>query len=159
MLRVSLCTLVLGLALSLGALAQGKWTVTPGVGVGPVKVGMTVAAVEKLVSRDAKADHQVVNGKPQWIFYGQGVQVHYDNAGRALQVVADKPGLATPEGVQLGDSLTKVEAAYGRGYMAHQLPTAAGLPKQYTYVYKNLGLEFQTEGDRVILIYVFAPLR
>lgn len=162
MLRRTFCAWILGAALSVtavGVQAETKWTVTPGVGVGPVKVGMHVSGIEKLLTRNPKGDHQEVAGRPQWIFYNGGVQVHYDNAGKALQVVADKSGMPTPEGVQVGDPLSKAEACYGRNYIAHQLPTASGLPKQYTYVYKERGLEFQTEGDRILFIYVFQPVK
>lgn len=159
MLRKSLCALILGLALTTwGAHAQAKWTIAPATGIGPIKIGMTVAAIEKVLTRDPKGDHQEVAGRPTWVFYTQGVQVHYDQ-GRAVQVVADKPSLATAEGVQVGDPLSKAEACYGRGYIAHQLPTASGKPKQYYYVYKERGLGFQTENDRIILIYVFPSVK
>lgn len=159
MLRSTLCALILGLALTAGAFAQAKWAVNPGVGIGPIKIGMHVTAIEKILTRDPKGDHQEVAGKPQWIFYAQGIQVHYDQAGRAVQVVADKGGILTDKGVGVGDPLSKAEACYGRGYVAHQLPTASGLPKQYYYVYKDQGVGFQTETDRTILIYVFAPIK
>lgn len=159
MLRATLCALILGLALTVGAMAEAKWTVAPGAGIGPYKLGTQVTTLEKTLTRDPKGDHQEVAGKPQWIYYLQGIQAHFDQSGRAIQLVADKPGIPTAEGVQVGDPLSKAEASYGRGYVAHQLPTASGLPKQYYYVYKERGLGFQTETDRIILIYVFPPVK
>ena len=69
--------------------------------------------------------------------------------------MADKVGLKTPEGVQVGDPASRIEAAYGKDYLSHQLPTAARMPKQYVYVYRSKGVEFQTEGDKILFIYVF----
>lgn len=159
-MRRSILAWLLGMVLILGAWgsaqAQGsKWIATPGVGVGPVKLGMTAGAIEKSVTRTPGGDHQLIMGNPKWVYYDQGVQVHYDSAVKALQVVVDKSGIATPEGVQLGDPTSRFEQVYGRDYLAHQLPTAAKKPKQYYYAYKSRGIGFQTEGDRIILIYIF----
>jgi hypothetical protein len=136
-------------------LAQGNWVATPGVGVGPVKLGMSVTDIEKVLTRSPRDDHQIVSGKPKWIYYAQGLQVHYDENVRALQVVVEKSGIQTPEGLQVGDPSAKIQAVYGAPTGSHQLPTAANRPKQYYYVYSPKGVGFQTEGDRILLVYIF----
>ncbi len=149
--------LVVALALWGGGqvLAQGSWVATPGVGVGPIKLGMPAADIEKVLTRSPRDDHQMVSGKPKWIYYAQGLQVHYDEKVRALQVVVDKTGVQTSEGLQVGDPSTKIQAVYGAPTGSHQLPTAANRPKQYYFVYSSRGVGFQTEGDRILLIYIF----
>jgi hypothetical protein len=143
------------LALSGWAWAQAGWVATPGVGVGELRLGMTASAIEKMVTRSSRTDHQEVSGKPKWIYYNEGVQVHYDDAVKALQIVVDKPGIKTPEGLQVGDPSSQISALYGRAGQSHQLPTAARMSKQYYYVFTSRGLGVQTEGDRVLLIYIF----
>ncbi len=146
---------VLVLALTGWAWAQAGWVATPGIGVGPVRLGMTASAIEKNLTRSPRADHQEISGKPKWIYYNQGVQVHYDDAATALQIVVDKAGIPTPEGLQVGDPSSRISALYGQAGQSHQLPTAARMPKQYYYVFPSRGLGVQTEGDRVLLLYLF----
>ncbi len=160
-MRRSLGAVVLGLVLAFwGAVqvsAQGNWVVTPGVGVGPIRLGMSSAEVEKALTRSPREDHVILSGKPKWIYYAQGLQVNYDEQVRALQVVVDKVGPQTAEGIKVGDPASRFQAAYGAPGLSHQLPTAASQPKQFYYVYKSRGIGFQTEGDRILLIYVFQP--
>lgn len=157
------CGLLVALALVLAAwgsaAAQGKWTINPGVGVGPIQIGMPCAVAERNLTRDPKGDHQIASGQPKWIFYNEGLQIHYDSSIQVLQVVVDRPGIPTAEGVQVGDSANRFEQVYGRNYLAHQLPTATQMPKQYFYAYNSKGLGFQTEGDKILLISVFAPVK
>jgi len=161
-MRRSLVAVFLGLVLAfLGegqVLAQENWVATPGVGVGPVRLGMSVGEIEKIVTRAPRKDHWILSGKPAWIYYVQGLQVHYDKNVRAYQVVVDKPGIKTPEGLQVGDPSSGIQAVHGAPSLSHQLPTAASMPKQYLYVYQSKGLGFQTEGDRILLINIL-PVR
>lgn len=147
---------VLVLVLTGWAWAQPGWVATPGIGVGTLRLGMTAAAIEKMVTRSPRADHQEISGRPKWIYYNEGLQVHYDDAVKALQIVVDKPGIKTPEGLQVGDPSSRIQALYGQAGQSHQLPTAARMPKQYYYVFPSRGLGVQTEGDRVLLLYIFS---
>jgi hypothetical protein len=146
---------VLALVLTGWAWAQAGWVATPGIGVGALRLGMTASAIEKMVTRSPRTDHQEISGKPKWIYYNEGLQVHYDDALKALQIVVDKPGIKTPEGLQVGDPSSRISALYGQAGQSHQLPTAAKMPKQYYYVFPSRGLGVQTEGDRVLLLYIF----
>lgn len=151
--------LVFGLVFMLTQLnqaqAQGNWVVIPGASVGPISLNMPVSKVESMLKRDPAGAHMIYQGRPVWIFYKEGVQVNYDGSGTAMQIYVDKPGIATQKGIQVGDSQARFISAYGTGYIAHELPTAKSLPKQYFYAYKKIGLGFQVEGDKVKFIAVF----
>lgn len=144
--------------LGLPGAAQSGWDIRPGQGVGPFQIGMPIAQCEQQLQRDPQAD-QVFVGKnrPFWIYYLNGLQINYDSQGQAFQFYIDKPGIPTSKGIQVGDPIEKFIAAYGTGYLAHELPTAKNQAKQSLYVYKSLGLGFQTEGNTVKFIVILPP--
>ncbi len=157
-----LCLAAIGLALLLVctgiSFAQAKWSITPGVGAGPIRLGMDIKSIEAIVHRDPNADQSFFHGRPIWLFYKEGVQVNYDPHQRAMQIYVDKPGITTPGGVQVGDLPSQFLAEYGGDYIAHELPTAQSMPNQYLYVYKKLGIGFQVEGERIKFIFVSAKI-
>lgn len=161
MLRKSLMAIAL-FALTAGiALAQQQWTAVPGVGAGPIKVGMNIKQVETILTRKPNADHAFRNKKyPFWIYYNEGLQVAYlIPSGKADQVIVDKPGIPTDKGVEVGGSLEQIVDAYGRNYIDHELPTGSKDPKQYTYYYPSQGIGFQLEGGRIKFIYIFDKVK
>ncbi|MGM9997982.1 MAG: hypothetical protein ACI38Q_01065 [Candidatus Bruticola sp.] len=140
------------------AIAQSNWDVRPGQGVGPLNIGMNIKQCEQIVQRNPEADHAFVGKKrPFWIYYLNGVQINYDNSASVYQIYIDKPGIVTSKGIQVGDPQSKFIAAYGKKYLAHELPTATNQPKQSFYAYKSLGLGFQVENEVVKFIAVFPP--
>ena len=139
------------------AQAQAKWTITPGVGVGPIKLGMSIQEIEAIVHRDPKADQSFFHGRPIWLFYKEGIQVNYDIKQRAMQIYVDKPGIIA-NGVQVGDPSNKFLPAFGNDYIAHELPTAQSMPNQYHYAYRRQGIGFQIEGSHIKFIFICRPL-
>jgi hypothetical protein len=74
--------------------------ILPGVGMGPVKLGMTRAAAE---------------AARRGMVCGYAVSIRYDAAGRASRIETNCGGaLQTPEGVQAGGAMSEVLAAYGK---------------------------------------------
>ncbi|MCR5662252.1 MAG: hypothetical protein K6G50_09000 [bacterium] len=161
MLRKSLMALVL-LALASGiAWAQQQWTAVPGVGAGPIKVGMNIKQVEQILTRKPNAPHAYRNKKwPFWVYYNEGLQVAYlIPSGKVDQVVVDKPGIPTDKGVEVGGSLEDITNAYGHNYIDHELPTGSKDPKQYAYYYPPQGIGFQLEGGKIKFIYLFDKVK
>ncbi|MDO5295402.1 MAG: hypothetical protein Q4F00_02005 [bacterium] len=151
---------LLFLLLSVGvAEAQQDWTITPGVGAGPIKLGMSLKEIEANYHRDPKADHCIFHGRPIWIFYKEGFQVNYDAKQKAMQIYFDKPGIKTPGGVQVGDLSKSFLPEFGNGFIAHELPTAQAMPNQYLYVYRSKGIGFQIEGERIKFIFVSPAIK
>jgi len=73
--------------------------ILPGVGMGPVRIGMPVAAAEN-------ARRQMVCGYAVTIFAHDGLVSRVEtNCGGALQ---------TPDGIQAGSTITEVLAAHGK---------------------------------------------
>ncbi|MBQ7502626.1 hypothetical protein IJT93_07925 [bacterium] len=154
---INICFLLsLSAALTVSAaFAQSAWKVRNGEGVGPYSIGMTFSECEKTLHRDKNADQVFVRRKqPFWIYYTDGIQINYDHFGKVIQIFVDKPGILTDKGIQVGDPQDKFLAAYGRGCVSHELPTAKSQPKQSVYIYKNMGLGFQVEGGIVKFIIV-----
>lgn len=156
--RLILAVIVaVGLLIGVAA-AQSNWDVRPGKGVGPLSIGMPISKCEQIVQRNPKADHAFIGHKrPFWIYYLNGVQINYDSNATAYQIYIDKPGIVTSKGIQVGDPQAKFMAAYGKDYLAHELPTAKSQPKQSFYAYKSIGLGFQVENGIVKFIAVFPP--
>ena len=157
-MRCAIFGLLLLLISAASAEAQQPWTITPGVGAGPIKLGMSIKEIEANYHRDPKADQCIFKGRPVWIFYKEGFQVNYDMAQKAAQIYFDKPGIVTAGGVQVGDVSNKFLPEFGNDYIAHELPTAQAMPNQYLYVYTKKGIGFQIEGDRIKFIFVSKPV-
>ena len=159
-LCISLLSIAVFFVLQGMCFAQGAaWTVTPGVGVGPIKLGMNVKAIEAILHRDPKADQSFIHERPLWIFYKEGIQVNYDSYGNAMQIYVDKPGIATAGGVQVGDAAKSFMGEFGTKYIAHELPTAKSMPDQYLYVYKSEGVGFQIEGAAIKFILIVNQIK
>jgi hypothetical protein len=152
-----LFTLVLGLAAA-AADPKSSWVARAGVGVGPVLVNMDYDSVNKLLTWD-KTRNTYQDKQPFHTFYTEGIQVHWNRSARAEQIIVEVPGIPTAEGVRVGDSRSRFEQVYGRDYtVSPPLPTAKSEPPQHQYFYTSRGIGFQTRGDSIILIYVFAKV-
>jgi hypothetical protein len=105
MLRPLLAAIFLAALVSVPILpTSGNWhspdLILPGVGMGPIKLGMTRAAAEAARLKMA---------------CGYAVTVHYDRAGTVDRIETNCGGaLQTPEGVQVAGTMGEVVAAYGR---------------------------------------------
>ncbi len=143
------------------AFAQGAWEVTPGVGVGPVKLDQSPQQINSLL---APTEVMGTSRNPRFIRYGDNVLVEF-NVGKAIMIslhsnsFTSKAGQASIKlngGVGVGSPFTQVESVYGRNYISQELKTAKGHPREVYYAYKGLGLGFRIKAGRVAHIDVFS---
>jgi hypothetical protein len=123
-------------------------------GVGPVKIGMTVAqlgaALHQELTADAKADHGC------FFIDARG----HDNIsfmiidGRVVRIDVRSPRVKTSDGIQLGDSEAKVRKVYGDrlAVTAHQYVDTG----HYLTVRSadgRYGFRFETDKGKVEMFY------
>lgn len=146
---------LVGVVIVIGAcFAADAWVVRQN-GVGPAKIGMTLpqlntALQEKFAMPESKEDHGCF-----YVTASRHPQVSFMIENRRLvRVDVDKNGMATIEGVQVGDSEQHVKEVYGsnlkvepRAYMddadAHYLTLRSG----------DYGIRFETDRGKVSSFY------
>lgn len=134
---------------------SNDWVVRPQ-SVGPVKIGMTIAqinaALREKFSFPGEKDER-------GCFYVSPSQ-HPDVAfmienGRLVRIDVAKPGVATPEGVQVGDSEARAKSVYGNKLKIE--PHAYNGPEgHYLTVRSNdgrYGTRFETDGGKIQSYY------
>ena len=92
--------------------------------------------------------------RPVAKFKDVGLQFNHSNAAKPLTAVLLKGReLRTPEGIRVGDSISKLKATYGS-----QLQERTGLYDETVYVLEDgkMAMGFGAEDDRVSGIEVFA---
>lgn len=146
-LRVLLVTLAM---LATAAWCQG-WTLEPGKGVGPLTLDMTPTQMAvQLTPTEYVGSPQ----RPAYVRYGDDVLVNYSQ-NKAIMITLNKPTVKTKNGVikwtpfsgaGIGVAWTTAELALGRNYVARDLKTAKGHPRETYYAYASKGLGFRTKG-------------
>lgn len=137
------------------ASATGDWKLRPD-GFGPARVGMTLAQVRQVLHEPLSAgDRDDLKGD---CFYAESkAHPHLGFMiidGKFVRADVDKPGISTPEGIQVGDSEAKVRKIYGKSVETE--------PHKYFddghYLTVNTsdgryGTRFETERGKVINFY------
>ena len=141
----------------IGLIAQGdvsSWRATLR-GVGPIRVGMTVQDVYRVMGTDsrvsvdemAECDYADVPGLPASI----GLMTSY---GRIARYEVGRPGIKTASGAEVGMSEDSVRHLYA-GRM-HVVPDPYDGPDSHNLIYEpspadsEFGLIFETDGKKVI---------
>ncbi|MEW6280116.1 MAG: hypothetical protein AB1758_15925 [Candidatus Eremiobacterota bacterium] len=151
------------LFVALSGLARAEdWTITPGVGVGPVKLGMRLSEVEKplgLIRKDTWAPGGII----RYTKYG-GVEIEWNP--RAVQIVvpsakvsvSGRPvGLVAEGGIRVGQSTqAQMESVYGRNYQAQPLKTGRNEPLKTHYIYADKKIGFIVSNGKVISINIWS---
>ena len=132
-------------------LAADGWVIRQD-GVGPVKIGMSLSQLnmalhEKFAMPESKEDqgcfYVTASKHPQVSFMIEN--------GHVVRVDVDKSGIATAEGVQVGDSEDKAKQVYGSRLKVgphhytegHYLTVRSG----------NYGIRFETDEGKVSTFY------
>ena len=148
--------LVAGLALATAAQAS-DWRATMG-GLGPIRIGMSEAALERALrtrlpeTQDAEEDEcRQVEAGPDF----PGTSVMLLN-GRVARIDVSERGFFTLSGAAVGDSQASVQRRYGR--RIHTSTHADGVDdsKFLTMLSsdRSLGIRFETDGERITSYYV-----
>lgn len=143
------------LALALAAAAQPKWVLTPD-GLGPVKMGMTLAEVTKLLGGTmtgaAIESDDICVEKDNSKLPGVGFMFE-DRKLTRISLSADSK-IATPRGVRAGMSAAAVRKAYPKGLLsegnAYIDPPAEYLT--YWTVKGKRGVRFETDEKRKVYV-------
>lgn len=143
------------------------WIVQAGTGVGPVKLGMALKETERLglIRKDTVTNGRVI----AYTKYG-GLEIEW--GPRAIQIVVNSTkttvssrpvGLRADGNIQIGSTLSQVEAAYGRNYLAQPLKTGRNEPAKTHYIYKDKGIGFivspPNASGKVISMNIWIPAR
>jgi hypothetical protein len=138
-------------ALALVAAAPAPRILEPQ-GLGPVRVGMTVAAAERALG--ARLRPNDVEGGETCAYYGR--RDHRDKGvadmvedGRVSRIDISEPGIRTARGIGVGSTLAQVRKAY-RGAIASHPNTYDDEPEfEVSLPGHRFGLDFLTEHGRV----------
>lgn len=146
-------------ALLTGPLWADTWKVVGGVGVGPLRLGDSYLAANKVMTPDSLA------GDPSmpYLKYKEGVDVACSGQ-KIVEIVIRKSSFQGRTGpvdilcdgnLRIGASVAQMEAALGRGYTSRDLKVAKTQQPETYYAYVSRGLGVQTRGGKVLQISVF----
>lgn len=148
----------LSLGLVLAAAAQAaEWRATMS-GVGPIRIGMNQAALERALgtrlpeTQDTEEDEcRQVEAGPSWP--GTSVMLL---EGRVARIDVSERGIFTLSGAAVGDTQDSVLRRYGRRVIVS--PHEHGVEdSKYLSMYssdRRYGIRFETDGQRVTEYYV-----
>ncbi len=141
------------LATSLAASAE-NWKVTPGVGVGPIKLGQQYLEANKFLT----PGDSVGNAKQAYLRYKEGVELECENF-KIIQIVLRQSSFSTKSGpvavamdgdLRIGSGVAQMETALGRNYQARDLKVGSGQPQETYYAYQSRGLGVLARGGRIV---------
>ena len=156
---ISVLVLALAAALASGALAQKYNPRATMSGVGPIRIGMNEAQLERVLqarlpeTQDASEDScRYVEAGPRWP--GTGMMML---DGRVARIDVTKRGIETLSGAAVGDLVSKVYSIYGNRLRASHHDFGAGEGMEYLTMFSSdhrYGIRFETDGERVTEFYV-----
>lgn len=160
------CLALPGRALSAPALGPcgGHARVDPGAGVGPLRLGMPVADVERLLGTPPMPVRQgTVAGVPweDWYFFPRTDVEVFAKDSAVVQIVLgagtpDTRGCATAEGIQLGSPAAALRAAYGAPDGVSIVRNQGGGQVIAFWVYDKRGLQVILDtGNDVLGLEIF----
>jgi len=139
--------------LSAQLVGADSWMVRPD-GVGPVKIGMTLAQVNAALHQKLEKDTQDEDG----CFYvspnGHGPISFMIAGGRIVRIDVSEPGVPTSEGIQVGDSEARARQVYGarmkitkHAYIdtGHYLTVRSSDGRH--------GIRFETDNGKITMFY------
>ena len=155
---ISVLVLALAAALASGALAQKYNPRATMSGVGPIRIGMNEAQLERVLqarlpeTQDASEDScRYIEAGPKW----PGTAVMLLD-GRVARVDVTRRGIETLSGAAVGDLVSKVQGIYGHRLRITDHDFGAG-DSQYLTMFSSdhrLGIRFETDGERITEFYV-----
>lgn len=139
--------LLLALLLTLTALAAPP-PILGGVGLGKVKLGTTLADVEKALGKTDQVSSSPNDPGSKFYAYPKfGCSVFVGSQGKVIGITITSAQYKTPEGLGVGSSRAQVEKAYGKG-----LARGGG-----NVTYASRGLAFSYGGEKVNNVFIVKP--
>jgi len=132
-----------------------SWRIRPD-GVGPVRVGMTLSQIRKMLHGELKEDDP--ESESEDCFYVQskqhpGVEFMILD-GKLARADVNQAHVFTPEGIQVGDSEAKVRKVYGsRVKVSHHQYFDNGHYLTVLAPNRHYGTRFETNNGKVISYY------
>lgn len=156
-------TLVLGVALaaSLVATAWGEiWPFQPGVGVGPVKLGLGQLEPTRFLTPDRRLGGSLGG---EYLTYKEGIETQCQSK-QIIEIVVKKTSftgggrsveIQIPGGLKIGSPASQLQGAFGTGMISAARPTAKGFPQLTIYAWPSKGVEVQAEAGKIIQFSIF----
>jgi hypothetical protein len=146
------------LAILIGAPAQGapEWALAPS-HFGPVKIGMTLSQLNKLLDENFERPDDPQNQERQRCFdvtpkKSPHVSFMMEN-DHLVRIDIDAAGVATAEGVQVGDSEESVLKVYEGKLKVEPMHDAGPDAHYLTLRVNGYGLRFETDHGKVEAMY------
>lgn len=135
--------------------ANDGWVVRPE-GAGPVKIGMTIAQINAALSE--KFALPAEKDERGCFFVSPSRHPDFDfmiENGRLVRIDVAKPGVATVEGIQVGDSEARAKSVYGSRLKVE--PHAYNGPEGHYLTVRSkdgrYGTRFETDGGKIQSYY------
>jgi hypothetical protein len=144
---------LIALALASAAAAEAPaWKLTPN-GLGPVRIGMTAAQVEKALKTELEGEAFDNEGSCIELFPEsdelKGSYFMFLDGKLSRISVSEPSKIVTPRGIGVGASADDVRKAYGAGLQAEEHPYL-GAPAEYLTFWlkpKKTGVRFETSAQ------------
>jgi hypothetical protein len=159
MRKTKFFALAVSATLATGAIA-GKYDPRASMmGIGPIRVGMSIHQLEDAIrtripdTQDEADDScRMIEAGPRW----PGTAVMLLD-GRVARIDVSQRGIPTLSGANVGDLVSKVHDIYRGRLRAQDHDFGAGEGMQYLTMYsgdRHYGIRFETDGERVTEYYV-----
>jgi hypothetical protein len=138
-------------ALALVAAAPAPRVLEPQ-GLGPVRIGMTVAAAERALGARLRPSDPTSDKNCSYFERRdrreKGV-VYMVEHGRISRIDISEAGIRTARGIGVGSTIAQISKAYGRTISSH--PNTYGGEPEFELILSGhrFGLDFETENGRV----------
>ncbi|GEM_PF-1928580 len=152
------------LTASPAAAQQTRYLVVPGVGIGPIKLGMSIATVAQMLGEPMPSDNLLEpgisepNGTHGYSWRDRHVFVETNSAGTVYYVGAAMPGVVTAEGFGYGTDMDEVQDRLG--VPSRMVPVGNSI----RMIYDERGIQFAVSMlvgtdhyHKVDAVGVFAP--
>jgi hypothetical protein len=152
------------LTASPAAAQQTRYLVVPGVGIGPIKLGMSIATVAQMLGEPTPSDDLLEPGIPEldgthgYSWRDRHIFVETNRAGTVYYVGVAMPGVVTSEGFGYGTDMDEVQDRLG--VPSRTVPVGNSI----RMIYDELGVQFAVSMlvgtdhyHKVDAVGVFAP--
>ncbi|HLJ59138.1 MAG TPA: hypothetical protein VKZ50_05345 [bacterium] len=165
MMRVAgaICAMLL-VIVPAAAQDQGPYVVSPGVGIGTIKLGMSITMASAILGTPNRADLlqepavPARRGTHSYTWPDRHLVVETDASGSIFYIGAAMPGVATADGLGCGSNMDDVQDRLG--VPAESFPVGHSV----RMIYDHLGIQFSVSMvvgtdfyHRVEAVGVFAP--
>jgi hypothetical protein len=138
-----------------GYSAANDWVIRED-GVGPVKVGMTVSQLNKILHEKFSFPEQKEDQPCFYVNPAKHPHISFMiEDGRLARVDVDAPGTPTAEGVQVGDSELRAKRVYGPRLKIEPHAYTGPVGHYLTIRSKDgrYGIRFETDGKKIDNLY------